>query len=47
VTLLTARQDQQLIIRLDQILRLELALADETAEDRFRGSGSDFGFVPR
>jgi hypothetical protein len=47
VTLLMARQDQQLIIRLDQILRLELAVADETAEDRFRGPGSDFGFVPR
>jgi hypothetical protein len=47
VTLSMARQDQQLIIRLDQILRIELAVADETAEDRFRGSGSDFGFVAR
>jgi hypothetical protein len=47
VTLLLARQDQQLIIRLDQILRLELALTDETAEDRFRGPGPDFGFVAR
>jgi hypothetical protein len=47
VTLLMARQDQQLILRLDQILRLELAVADETAEDRFRGPGSDFGFVRR
>jgi hypothetical protein len=45
VTLSMARQDQQLIIRLDQILRLELSVADETAEERFRGRGSDFGFV--
>jgi len=45
VTLLVARQDQQLILRLDQILRLELAVADETAEDRFRRPGAAFGFV--
>jgi hypothetical protein len=47
VTLLLARHDQQLIIRLDQILRLELAVADEAAEDRFRGPGPGFGFVAR
>jgi hypothetical protein len=47
VTLLVARRDQQLIIRLDQILRLELTVSDETAEDRFRGPGPEFGFVAR
>lgn len=47
VTLLVVRRDQQLIIRLDQILRLELAVADEAAEDRFRRPGPDFGFVAR
>lgn len=47
VTLLVAGRDRQLMIRLDQILRLEVAVAEEAAEDRFRGPGPEFGFVGR